>query len=903
MTTIVLRGNATERLRPRAGFERGRLPGLRVRIVLAIVGLNLIIATLIISFLIDYGASVRRQAWTDAENLSRVLDAALEGKFAQIDLVLQSVADEYRRELTEGGVKVAELQTMLDRQAARLPDTAGLRVVDASGDMRYASQLKIPDGINVSDREYFHEVRDNPNVGMVISRPKYGKLINKWTVIFTRRLSGPDGAFAGEMLVALPTEDLERMFSTINVGPSGVVSLWNQAPALVARFPEFAGPGGVAALAPPPSAQLHNLLISGRASAAYRAVSNADRVARTYFFRRMDQFPLSLVVGLADSDYFADWRAVATHLATLYGLFLIASIIGGATIYSRVATQARADAQSLLAASVYENSSEGMAIFDARRVIVDVNRAFAALTGFLGEEVRGHKITRLFSTRRHIGVPAGATRWLRATGHWSGELWLSRKGDEPFVARVTISKADSGAGEVKYVALFSDATREKRAQEQIWRHANFDTVTQLPNRRHFCDLLRAEIEKAEAAKTEIAIVFIDLDRFKDVNDRFGHAVGDKLLQQAAERIRSCVRSDDVVARLGGDEFTVMLPRVGDPEVVEHFAARIVSTLARPYKLAGEQTFNSASAGVTLYPRDGSDVETLLGNADLAMYAAKRAGRNRVRVFAPALHVATTTRAGLVSDLHAALANKEIELHYQPIVEIASGRVIKAEALARWRHPKYGQVPPSEFIPIAEETGLIVEIGDWVFRSAAAQALRWRRVFEPSFQISVNVSAVQLTTDSDAAANFDRIIAQPGLGPGAMIIEITESVLIDASDMVQKLFERYRQAGFGIAIDDFGTGYSSLAYLKNFDIDYLKIDRCLVSSLAERTRDYAICEAVIGMAHKLGIRVIAEGVESEAQRALLAAAGCDCAQGYLYSRPLPVPEFEATFFGKRLRAVS
>ena len=248
--------------------------------------------------------------------------------------------------------------------------------------------------------------------------------------------------------------------------------------------------------------------------------------------------------------------------------------------------------------------------------------------------------------------------------------------------------------------------------------------------------------------------------------------------------------------------------------------------------------------MTLYPRDGLDVETLLRNADLAMYAAKRAGRNRLQVFAPALHVATTTRAGLVSDLHAALANKEIELHYQPIAEIVSGRIIKAEALARWRHPKYGQVPPSEFIPIAEETGLIVEIGDWVFRSAAAQALRWRRAFEPSFQISVNVSAVQLTTDSDATANFDRIIAQPGLGPGAMIIEITESALIDASDTVQKLFERYRQAGFGIAIDDFGTGYSSLAYLKNFDIDYLKIDRGLVSSLTERTRDYAICEAVI-----------------------------------------------------------
>ena len=484
MTAIVLRGNATERRRPRAGVERGRLPGLRVRIVLAIVGLNLIIATLIISFLINYGASVRRQAWTDTENLSRTLDAALEGKFAQFDLVLQSVADEYRRELTEGGVKVAELQTMLDRQAARLPDMAGLRVVDAFGDMRYASQLKVPDGINVSNREYFHELRDNPNVGMVISRPEFGQLINKWIVIFARRLSGPDSAFAGEILAVLPTKDFEQMFSTINVGPSGVVSLWNQTPTLVARIP-VAGPGGVAALAPPPSAPLRNLIVSGRASAAYRSVSGADGIARTYFYRRMDQFPLSLVVGLADSDYFADWHAVATHLATLYGLFLIASIIGGATIYSRVATQAHADAQSHLAASVYENSSEGMAIFDAKWIIVDANRAFAMLSGLSREEARGQRITRLFSTRRNIGALAGAARSLRATDHWAGEFWISRKNDEPFVARASISRVAGGAGEAEYVALFSDATREKRAQEQIWRQANFDTVTQLPNRRHF----------------------------------------------------------------------------------------------------------------------------------------------------------------------------------------------------------------------------------------------------------------------------------------------------------------------------------------------------------------------------------------------------------------------------------
>jgi diguanylate cyclase (GGDEF)-like protein/PAS domain S-box-containing protein len=870
---------------------------LRSRIVLSLIGLNAIIAALIALFLIDYDANERRHAWTDAENLSTALHSGLDGTFSQIDLVLQAAADEYRRQLASGGVDNAALQAFLDRQAVRLPQTAGLRVVGANGDMLYASFQGAPKGVSVADREYFRQLKDNPDAGLVISKPEFGRLIKSQIAVFGRRLTAADGAFAGEALISLPIDDLERMFSSFDVGPHGVVSLLNYTPATVARFPEIAKRDGVAP-EPHPSPQLSALLASGRSAATYRSTSGADGVARTYFFRRMARFPLFLVVGLADSDYGANWRAVAMHLAVLYGLFLLASIFSGVMIYARAATQACADSQSRLAASVYENSSEGMMIVDVGRRIVDVNRSFTALTGFSAEEARGRKISRLLSIRRDVGIVAGAARALRSSAHWGGELWLLRKDGEPFLARISISTVDGHARAAKYVALFSDATEQKRTQEMIWRHANFDTVTELPNRRHFCDSLRAEIVKAEATKSEVAVIFVDLDRFKDVNDLYGHAVGDKLLQQAADRIRACVRANDLVARLGGDEFTVLLRDVENEASVERLARRILATLARPYTLAGALTFNSASLGATLYPRDGADVETLLRNADQAMYAAKRAGRNRLQIFAPTLQVGAAARANLASDLHGALAKHEIELHYQPIVEIESGRVLEAEALARWRHPRLGVVAPSEFIPIAEETGLIVEIGDWVFRRAVAQALRWRRAFDPQFRISVNVSAVQLAAQDGAAANFDRLVARPGLGEGAIIIEITESVLIDASESIRKLFARYRRAGIAIALDDFGTGYSSLAYLKDFDINYLKADRAFVSSLTEGSREYAICEAVVAMAHKLGICVIAEGVESETQRALLAAAGCDCAQGYLYARPMPAEEFEATFFGER-----
>ncbi len=620
-------------------------------------------------------------------------------------------------------------------------------------------------------------------------------------------------------------------------------------------------------------------------------------MTRIFAARKVGQFPLYLVVGLADADYGAEWRTVAGHLAVVSGLFLIASIVGGLLVYARSATKAKAEVQSQLAVSVYENCSEGMAVFDAGRSIVDVNRSFTKLTGFSADKARGQKIGHWILARRDAGLLAAAARSLRATGQWTGELWLKRQEGEPFLARVSVSAVNAGA---RFVALFADATEQKRAQEMIWRHANFDMVTQLPNRRHFCDSLRREILKSAPTNARIAVIFIDLDRFKDVNDRLGHAVGDELLHHAAERIRSCAGADDLVARLGGDEFTVMLRRIADFADVERLAEQIVAALARPYELAGKQTFNSASLGLTLYPRDGSDVETLLRNADQAMYAAKRAGRNCVQVFAPMLQVLTATHAALVSDLHEALANNEIELHYQPIVEIATGRIVKAEALARWRHPKHGYVPPSEFIPIAEETGLIVEIGDRVFRRAAAQALRWRRTFDPEFQISVNVSAVQLAATDGAAANFDLLVARPGLGPSAMVIEITESVLIDSTETVRNHFARYRKAGMELALDDFGTGYSSFAYLKDFEISYLKADRAFVSGLTERRRDYAVCEAMVAMAHKLGIRIIAEGVETEAQHDLLAAAGCDYAQGFLYSRPVPAAEFQAMFFGEEFR---
>ena len=895
---------------PAAGDERfsGRrswwanslrsLGSLRALVILGVVVLNLVVIALTASFLADYGASHRRQAAKNAENLSRALEAGLEGMFGQFDLTLRSVVDEYERELNAGAIDRTQLQGVLDRQAARLPDAIGIRVADGQGQVRYAAPDELVKPINITDRDYFAEVRDNPNPGLVVSQPDFGRIARAWILVLARRISGPGGGFAGEVHIALPTDRFQQMFSTLDVGPHGAVAIWNEKGALITRYPGSWQIDNRQQALVRPSLEAQQLLAEHRDGAAYHAVSPIDGVGRLFYLRKVGTFPLYIVVGLADIDSLAEWRSVERQFVLFCVLFFVASVAAGMLIYSRALTKARAEAQSRLAASVYEHSSEGMAILDASGRIVDVNRSFSDLTGCSAESARGARIGRWFSARREAGLLAAALRALRERGNWVGEVWLNRSGGDAFVARMSVSAVK---GEGKYVALFADATEQKRAQELIWRHANFDTVTQLPNRRHFCDSLMRRIIEAEAKKERIAVIFIDLDRFKYVNDRFGHAAGDSLLQQAAERIRACLRPSDLVARLGGDEFTVMLPGIARLDDAARLAERIVATLARPYMIVDELTFTSASLGVTLYPDDGTNVETLLRNADQAMYEAKRAGRNCIRAFAAPLQIATATHASLVNDLHSALANDELELHYQPIVEMSTGRIVKAEALARWRHPKFGDVPPAEFIPIAEDTGLIVEIGDWVFRRAADQALRWRTAFDPKFQVSVNVSAAQLTRRDGAGANFERFIARPGLGPGAIIVEITESVLIDAREEAHEVFGRFRRAGIEIALDDFGTGYSSLAYLKDFDISYLKVDRAFVSHLTERPRDFAVCEAVVAMAHKLGIRVVAEGVETLAQRELLAGADCDYGQGYLFARPLPEAEFEALLAAQALDA--
>jgi diguanylate cyclase (GGDEF)-like protein/PAS domain S-box-containing protein len=549
--------------------------------------------------------------------------------------------------------------------------------------------------------------------------------------------------------------------------------------------------------------------------------------------------------------------------------------------------------QKRLAALVYQNTGEGMMVTDAEYRIIDINPACERITGYSLEEVRGHTLEMFNSGRQDHAFYASMRETVARLGHWHGELWDRRKNGETHVKSIAVNRILGDGGTVHgFVMLFSDVTQRKHADELIWRQANFDMLTGLPNRRMLRERLEHEIRQADRARCSIGLLLIDLDHFKEINDTLGHLVGDDLLVEAARRISACTRESDTVARLGGDEFIVLLTRLTDPRHAETVAGKIIERLTEPFQLGDSVGYVSASIGITLYPQDARESEDLLKGADQAMYVAKREGRNRFSHFTQGLQTAAQERLRLIADLREALGRGQFLLHFQPIVDVATGHIHKAEALIRWEHPTRGTVAPEEFIPLAEDTGLIVPIGDWVFHEASRWAARWSQVI-PGFQVSVNVSPAQFR--AEAAQSRESWIQRLGDGSmpkESMVIEITEGLVLNPDSDVTGTLKDLRKAGIEIAVDDFGTGYSSLSYLYRLDIDLLKIDQGFVASLETRSNNAALCEAIIVMSHKLGLKVVAEGVETQAQADLLAKAGCDWMQGFLFSRPIPPEQLEA-----------
>lgn len=555
----------------------------------------------------------------------------------------------------------------------------------------------------------------------------------------------------------------------------------------------------------------------------------------------------------------------------------------------------RAEAQLRLAAHVFEHSGEAILITDRDNLIVEVNPAFCRMTGYTPEEIRGQNPSILASGRATPEEYQVMWQAIREQGFWQGEMWDRRKDGEIYPKLLTISVVHNVRGEIDFhIASFADLSEQKATEERIRHVAHHDALTGLPNRLHLQISLEQTIATAKREDQEVAVMFIDLDRFKVINDTLGHNIGDGLLVEVAHRLSECVRESDLLARLGGDEFVVALAGDDAVNAAAMVAEKILEHLAEPCRIEGHILHSTPSIGISLYPHDGDSIETLMKTADTAMYHAKSKGRNNFQFFSPEMNQSSIARLQLESSLHRALERDEFAIHYQPQADLASGRLVGAEALIRWHHPERGMVSPLQFIPLAEENGMILPIGTWVLREVCRQIKVWRDMGLTSLRFAVNLSPRQFH-DENLLGNIIAILREFDVPASALELEITESSVMENADAAERLLNHLHRHGLSIAIDDFGTGYSSLGYLKRFPVSKLKIDRSFVMDIPGDPDDSAIAIAVIQLGRSLGLKVVAEGVETGEQKQFLNDHGCDMLQGYWYSKPLDAAAFQTFAF--------
>ncbi|MFO1341177.1 MAG: EAL domain-containing protein [Burkholderiaceae bacterium] len=537
-----------------------------------------------------------------------------------------------------------------------------------------------------------------------------------------------------------------------------------------------------------------------------------------------------------------------------------------------------------LAAAVFEQAREGIMICDARGVIISVNAAFTQITGYRADEVVGQYPAMLTTALDDAGLHRRLRRALLRNNHWQGEVRSHRKSGQAIAAWVSLTRRLDDDGRATHlVGIVNDITRSKEAEQKLLRQAHFDALTDLPNRHLLEDRLRAALDSARRQGAPLALLFIDLNQFRHINDNFGHRTGDGVLLEMAHRLRDHLRDNDVVARLGGDEFAVLLPAT-QAEGAAQVAAKLLERIAQPCMVLDHELSLTLSIGIAVHPTDGDTVEELTRCADTAMYRAKLEGRGTYQFFTAGMQQRSVRQLQLEAALRRATERDELLLHYQPQLDARSGALLGVEALVRWKHPELGMVSPGEFIPLAESSGQIMAIGEWVMRTAARQVQAWRAAGLGDLVVAVNLSAIQFR-DPGLPELVKAILDEADLPPACLELELTESVATGNPTAAIAMMDRLHALGVRLSIDDFGTGYSSLNYLKRFRIHTLKIDQSFVRDISTDADDRAIVQAIVQMAHALNLTTIAEGVETDEQAAFLRAQGCDAMQGYRFCRPL------------------
>jgi diguanylate cyclase (GGDEF)-like protein len=853
----------------------------------ALVGAVLIaLVWLSISFFLENERnSAEQSAIKNAMNLAGAFEEHLSRSLAEIDRSIKIVRTRYLRSPSGTDAAVGRLKT----DELFNEDVLQVSIIGADGFVKHSSLATSQvAGMNFSDREHFLVHRTRQGDELFISKPVVGRGSGKWSIQLTRRIDNGDGSFGGIVVASLDPAYLTAIYSAVNTGNDGMIRV-------------VGTDGVIRATSSSSSFMLGRDLSEGalfkvfeRQTTGWQYVPSrfSDQVPRLVVFRAVKNYPLIITIGQSTQEIFAllDVKQRFGYLiASILTLLIIAvTVVSINGSLAREEDRKRLELMNLRLNATLANMPHGVCMFNADKVLMLANDLYRTMYGLTPEQVRpGTSLQDILKARVAVGSsPKDGDKYIAERLIDAASPRPTYIVDELRDGR-TLSISRQSMPDGGSVAIHQDITTQKKAEEKISQLAHYDALTSLANRARFLDYVGAAAKQARQHGKRFAVHLLDLDRFKEVNDSLGHAAGDALLFEIASRLRGAVGPDDVVARLGGDEFTVLqaIGEAGADDAVA-LAKMLLQVISQPFDIDGHHLAIETSIGLALTPDHGLVANELLKRADLALYRAKSDGRNGWRVFEPDMERAAHAQLALAMNLRNSVAREEFELHYQPFVEMTTETVIGAEALVRWRDGKGGLTAPNHFIPLAEDTGLIIPLGEWVLRRACRDAAGW-----PShIRLAVNLSPVQIR-GSDIVEMVKRTLAQSGFPAARLELEVTESVLLQHNEHSLKALHQLRELGIAIVLDDFGTGYSSMSYLLSFPFDKIKIDRKFVAELPRRNDCAAIVSAVSGLARSLDIATTAEGVETAEQLTLLRAAGCTLAQGYLFGRPCANAELE------------